>query len=175
MKTEDKGSVTFNTLYKRIFPVIMRVAYHITGDVDIAEEFCQEAFLRYYRRGIEIEDPEQIKYWLLRVVKNLCLNYVKRKGREKKAIERYANNKSDYYTTGEVEVLKDESSRKVRSALRSLPPSLGTVLILKEYAGLNYSEIATVMRISEGNVKVRVYRARKQLKGLLEREDPYVP
>lgn len=175
MKTQDNGSVTFQRLYNEIFPVIMRVAYHITADTDISEELCQEAFLRYYRRAIHIEDPEQIKYWLLRVVKNLCLNYVKRRGREKKALERYAKNKSDVHTSGETEALKNESSRQVRSALRSLPQSLGTVLILKEYAGLNYSEIAKVMRISEGNVKVRVHRARKQLKELLDREDPYVP
>ena len=175
MKKEDKGSVPFKIIYKEIFPVILRVAYHITGDMDVSEEFCQEALLRYHKRPDAIEDVNQIKFWLIRVVKNLSLNYVKRRGREKKALERYANDTGQNNTTGEIEALKDESARQVRSALRLLPSSLGTVLILKEYAGLNYNEIAKVMRISEGNVKVRVYRARKQLKQLLEREDPYVP
>lgn len=174
MKKEE-GPETFAALYKKLFPVLMKVAYHITGDMDVSEELCQEAFLRYHKRLVPLEDADQVKYWLLRVVKNLCLNFVKRRGREKKAVERYAKNDKTVPLSGETMVLKNEAFRQVRAALRALAPSLGTVLILKEYAGLQYSEIGKILRISEGNVKVRVYRARKELKELLDKEEPYVP
>ena len=48
------------------------------------------------------------------------------------------------------------------------------VLILREYAELNYKEIARMMGITEGNVKVRVYRAREQLSKLIGEDDVYM-
>ena len=49
------------------------------------------------------------------------------------------------------------------------------VLILKEYAELNYKEIGKTLGITEGNVKVRVFRAREQLSKLLGEDDVYLP
>jgi len=54
--------------------------------------------------------------------------------------------------------------------LEKLPENLRIVLILKEYGGLNYKEIGRSLGISEGNVKVRVFRARERLSGLLDAE-----
>ena len=65
--------------------------------------------------------------------------------------------------TGEQSVLKEEAKRKAVEALNSLPKHLREVLILKEYGNLNYKEIGKVLGISEGNVKVRVFRAREKL------------
>jgi RNA polymerase sigma-70 factor (ECF subfamily) len=58
----------------------------------------------------------------------------------------------------------------VLEALGQLPENLRIVLILKEYGELNYKEIGRALGISEGNVKVRVFRARERLAGLLEEE-----
>jgi RNA polymerase sigma-70 factor (ECF subfamily) len=49
------------------------------------------------------------------------------------------------------------------------------VLILKEYGDLNYKKIGQILGISEGNVKVRVFRGRERLAGLLKKDGPYVP
>ena len=55
-----------------------------------------------------------------------------------------------------------------------MPEKLKSVLVLKEYADLNYRQIAGILRISESNVKVRVHRARKMMESLLDREDIHV-
>ena len=49
------------------------------------------------------------------------------------------------------------------------------MIVLREYAGLNYGEIAKVLKISESNVKVRMHRARKELGAMLDREEVNVP
>ena len=59
-------------------------------------------------------------------------------------------------------------------ALELLPENLKTVLILKEYGELNYKEIGRALGISEGNVKVRVFRARERLAGLLKEDGSHV-
>jgi RNA polymerase sigma-70 factor (ECF subfamily) len=67
-------------------------------------------------------------------------------------------------------VLQEETRSLVQQALDRLPYKLRSVLVLKEYADLGYREISRILGISEGNVKVRVFRARERLALLLEDE-----
>jgi RNA polymerase sigma factor (sigma-70 family) len=70
--------------------------------------------------------------------------------------------------SGEKEVLKDEAKGIIKEALLELPYNLRVVLVLKEYGKMNYKEIGAALGISEGNVKVRVFRGRERLAKLLE-------
>jgi RNA polymerase sigma-70 factor (ECF subfamily) len=69
--------------------------------------------------------------------------------------------------TGETQVITKESISDIQKTLKKLPEHLWIVMILKEFALLNYEEIGRVLGISEGNVKVRVFRARIRLAALL--------
>ncbi|HUX12200.1 MAG TPA: RNA polymerase sigma factor [Spirochaetia bacterium] len=175
MDRQKKPGDDFKSVYETVFPIIIRIAYRITNDLDVAEEVCQEAFIRYYERGDAIPDAEQAKFWLIRVCKNLSLNYEKRKGRERRAYERVFREPKRTQDTGETLVLKDETSEAVQQALAALPEKLRIVLVLKEYANLSYKEIAAVVGISEGNVKVRVFRARERLADFLKEGGANVP
>ena len=62
-----------------------------------------------------------------------------------------------------------------KAALDKLPENLRVVLILREYAELNYKEIGRVLGITEGNVKVRIFRAREQLAKIIGENDVYLP
>ena len=64
--------------------------------------------------------------------------------------------------------LRRESAEEVQNALNLLPYNLRVVLILKEYEGLTYREIGSIIGITEGNVKVRVFRARAKLGNLFK-------
>jgi RNA polymerase sigma-70 factor (ECF subfamily) len=166
-----EGSVEeFNRLYDSIFPVLFRVAYHIANSEEAAEDLCQEAFFRLYEKKMLFPNAEEAKYWLIRVVKNAALNYAKRKERERRAYQRAFREFSQNQETGEAELLKKETQVEIREALKKLPPKLRMALVLKEYGELNYKEIGRVLGISEGNVKVRIFRARERLLGLLAAE-----
>jgi RNA polymerase sigma-70 factor (ECF subfamily) len=78
----------FRKLYNTAFPILFRVAYRIAGSKEAAEDLCQEAFFRLYEKNMVFPNPEEAKYWLIRVVKNAALNYAKRKDRERKAYQR---------------------------------------------------------------------------------------
>lgn len=77
--------------------------------------------------------------------------------------------------SGETEVLQAESIKSAQQALSKLPPKLKEVIVLKEYGDMNYKEIGKVVGITEGNVKVRVFRARKLLEEMLGADDVYLP
>jgi len=157
----------FKRLYDSTFQILFRVAYRITNNSEAAEDLCQESFFRLYERNMVFPNPEEAKYWLIRVVKNSALNYAKRKDRERKAYQRAFREDYRREETGEGVLVRKETSEEVQSALEKLPENLRMVLIFKEYAEMNYKEIGRVLGISEGNVKVRVFRARERLAALL--------
>lgn len=171
----ENANTRFERVYNDVYPILIRIAFRMTGNQDTAEELCQDAFIKYYERMAAIPNPEEAKYWLIRVLKNLALNYVKRKERERKAFDRAIREPKPEQTSGETEVMKSESINAVQNALETLPDNLRMVLVLKEYGNLNYKEIGSILGISEGNVKVRVYRARERLSAFFKREDIYVP
>jgi RNA polymerase sigma factor (sigma-70 family) len=157
-------------VYETLYPTLFRVAYRICGNRNKAEDICQEAFIKYFERAEPLPDLEQTKYWLIRVLRNLALNHEKKRSRESKAYQRLARNSRQYSESGEMEVLQEETRSVVQQALDRLPYKLRSVLVLKEYADLGYREISRILGISEGNVKVRVFRARERLAQLLEDE-----
>jgi len=74
----------------------------------------------------------------------------------------------------EDDILRSEAAQELRRHLSLLPDKLREVLVLKEYGGMNYKEIGKVLGISEGNVKVRAFRAREALLKRMKREDSHV-
>jgi RNA polymerase sigma-70 factor (ECF subfamily) len=157
----------FRSLYETAFPVLFRVAYRIAGSVEAAEDLCQDAFFRLYEKNMVFPNPDEAKYWLIRVVKNAALNYAKRKERERKVYQKAFREDTRETETGEQALLKQETQKEIQAALEKLPENLRIVLVLKEYGELNYKEIGRALGISEGNVKVRVFRARERLALLL--------
>ena len=162
------NAAEFRRIYESAFPILFRVAYRIARSEEAAEDLCQEAFFRLYEKNMVFPNPEEAKYWLIRVVKNASLNYAKRKERERKAYQKAFRENTRQEETGEGILIKKEDMAQVQKALDLLPENLRVVLVLKEYADLNYKEIGRVLNISEGNVKVRVFRAREKLAGLLK-------
>lgn len=76
--------------------------------------------------------------------------------------------------SGETALLKDETKQQVQRALEQLPEKLRITLQLCEYTDLNYKEIGRILGISEGNVKVRIFRAREGLAKIIGEENVYL-
>ncbi|MDR1858570.1 MAG: RNA polymerase sigma factor [Treponema sp.] len=157
----------FRELYNYAFPILYKVSYRITNLGEEAEDLCHNAFFRLHERNMVFPNHREATYWLIRVVKNDALNYAKREQRKRRAYQRFFKEDVRQMDTGEGELIKKETKEEVQDALNKLPKGLREVLILKEDIGWNYREIGKSMGISEGNVKVRVFRARKRLAVLL--------
>ena len=100
---------------------------------------------------------------------------MKRKERERKAYEKVLYEDHRKADSGETDLLKVESIKNAREALKKLPKNLQDVLLLREYADLNYKEIGKILGITEGNVKVRIFRAREQLVKLIGEDNVFLP
>ncbi len=168
MHEGETSSLSFEKVYETLYPVLFRVAYRIAGSQEKAEDLCHEAFIKYYERNQAFPDLDQTKYWLIRVVKNLTLNYEKKKSRERKAYQRFKKSRPQFSEPADVEIIREEEKSKVQKTLQQLPYNLRTALVLKEYSELSYREIGKILGISEGNVKIRIFRARKKILELLK-------
>lgn len=150
-------------LYDTAAPLLLRVAARITGSMESAEDVVHDSFARLVEKRIAFPSMDDAKFWLIRVVKNGALNYAKRKGREARAYERWWRGERESSSGADEETLRNESAEELKAGLDALPETLKSVLILKEYGGLSYKEIGRALGISEGNVKVRAFRAREAL------------
>ncbi|PIE97583.1 MAG: RNA polymerase subunit sigma-24 [Treponema sp.] len=175
MKMLDATSENdFKTIYEETMKTLYRVSYNIVRDESAAEDLCHDALIKMTQKEMKFPSINDAKYWLIRVVKNTSLNHAKRTGRERKAYARAFKEDTRKVETGEETLLKDETIKTVRAAVDLLPEKLRVVLQLIEYTDLNYKEIGRILGITEGNVKVRVFRAREQLSKLIGETDVYL-
>jgi RNA polymerase sigma-70 factor (ECF subfamily) len=172
--TEYAHPPSFDVVYETLFPIIYRVSLRVTGDREIAEDLCHEAFIKLMQRADLLPDLEQSKYWLIRVVKNLSLNYEKRRTREKAAYTRLTRMNTGVSESSEKQIMRQETRSDVQNALDALPFNLRAPLVFREYGDLSYREIGSILGISESNVKVRIFRARERLEKALGEGDAYV-
>ena len=165
----------FKKIYDATMQMLFKVAYRVVGDEEAAEDLVHDSLIKMHEKNLEFPSIDDAKFWLIRVVKNASLNYAKRKGRERRAYEKALHEDRRQVDSGETEYLKTDAQKRVLAALEKLPANLKMVLVLREYADLNYKEIGRVLGITEGNVKVRVFRAREQLSRIIGEEDVYLP
>lgn len=164
----------FRQLYNETFQLLFKIAIKIVEDEEAAEDLVHDSYIKTNEKKMVFPSMDDAKFWLICVVKNASLNYAKRKLREAKAYHKALIEGRQQMESGETEMLKEEAKEIALNALNKLPNNLKEVLVLKEYADMNYKEIGEQLGISEGNVKVRVFRAREQLAKLIGENDVYL-
>ncbi len=151
-------------------------ALYCLRDPDDAADLTQEAFLRLWRRGPEIDEP-RLAAWLMRVVRNLCIDHVRRRrtvvvhfGRpDPDALDQLPD--GDGPDTGPSHgVAQQESRREMMAALATLPPETRSIMLMHYWQGMKLHEIATALDLNLNSVKVRVHRARKALRAVLDEQ-----
>ena len=175
VKLDASNPVDFKKIYDATMQMLFRVSVRIVNDEEAAEDIVHDSLIKANEKQIVFPSINDAKYWLIRVVKNASLNYLKRKERERKAYEKVLYEDHRKSDSGETDLLKQESIKKAREAVEKLPENLKEVLMLREYGDLNYREIGKILGITEGNVKVRIFRAREQLVKLIGEDNVFLP
>jgi RNA polymerase sigma-70 factor (ECF subfamily) len=133
----------------------------LDGDRDDAADALQEAFIRAYDSLASCRDPGRFKAWLFRIVSNQCHNVRKRR-RGHLSLDRGSEPaaKADSECTEIAEVLE--------LAMKTLTEEQREAFVLKHVDGRSYAEIAELLGVGEDALKMRVYRARDELKKRIE-------
>lgn len=180
-KNNDSGELhcadsrDFRKIYDTTMTLLFKVSYKIVNDEEAAEDLVHDSYIKANEKAMVFPSMNDATFWLIRVVKNASLNYAKRKLREANAYHKALYEGRRQMDSGETDLLKQESKKIALEALNKLPEKLRQVLVLREYGDMNYKEIGRQLGITEGNVKVRVFRAREQLMKLIGEDDVYLP
>lgn len=143
---------------------VINVVYRMCGDAHLAEDAAQEAFIRAWRHLPRYRPQSPFHNWLYRIATNVALDVLRRE-REMVDIDDLAL--ADPEPGPEARLAEKERSEQVGRAVLALPPASRTVLVLREYEGLSYREIAEVLDIPMGTVMSRLNYARNRLRETL--------
>jgi len=165
---------SFNQLVLRWERPIYALAYRVIGRDEDARDVAQETFLRAFRALPGFKGQAKFSSWLYRIALNLCRDWIRRKKRtpivdmpeDVDFIEMAADQ-------GPVESIEDlvarnEMSRIVAEGMKLLPDEQRTAIVLKEYHGLTFQEIADLQGCPLSTVKTRLYQGLSVLRKQLE-------
>ena len=163
--------------FGRLVERYMRRAYYsalsLVGSREDALDLSQEAFVRAFRARQTL-DPERPFYaWLYQILRRLCFNFVRDRRTRLRNLEAagswLAAEAAGRQAVDPARALeRDEERRRVGAAIERLPAREREVLALKEFEGLTYREIASLVGIPIGTVMSRLYSARQRLADALE-------
>jgi RNA polymerase sigma-70 factor (ECF subfamily) len=150
----------------------MNAAYNLArwlagNDAD-AQDVVQEAYLRAFKflGGFRGGDSRS---WLLRIVRNAFYDWLKRNRREETGtpFDEELHSAADETGTPDILLLEKGDHELMRKALEDLPFDFREILVLREFEGLSYKEIADIAEVPLGTVMSRLARAREHLRTLL--------
>jgi RNA polymerase sigma-70 factor (ECF subfamily) len=166
---------SFNQLILRWERPIYALAYRTIGREEDARDVCQETFLRAFRALPAFRGQAKFSSWLYRITLNLCRDWVRR---ERRAPLVQAPEGTDLVELAgaaqPVESIEDlvarhDLSRAVEAAMARLPEEQRSAIILKEYHGLTFQEIADLSGCPLSTVKTRLYQGLTVLRRELAR------
>jgi RNA polymerase sigma-70 factor (ECF subfamily) len=164
----------FDVLVARWEDRIRGAAYRFLGSEEEAKDVAQEAFLKAYRALGGFKREARFSSWLYQIATNLCRDRLRRRRtRGTVSLEEMEETGGAIVETrpgADDRLLQEDLARAVRRAIHTLAEEQREVVILKEYEGLTFLEIAQALDVPVSTVKTRLYRGLGQLRLRLERE-----
>ena len=162
----------FNMLVRRWERQIYGLSLRMLGRDEEAKDATQETFLSAYRNLPKFRGEAKFSSWIYRIALNICNTKLRSRARITISIEdqREANG---FEPAADIEDLSDNIQQQqvaghVRRALQGLPPEMRQVIVMKEYEGLKFVEIAEILGIPLSTVKTRMYTGLSELRKRLE-------
>jgi len=165
---------SFNQLVRRWERPIYALAYRTIGRDEDARDVVQETFLRAFRSIKGFKGQAKFSSWLYRIALNLCRDWMRRERRNPVMLAPEGVDLIEMATeSGPTESIEELVGRNVMSeavarAMRVLPEEQRTAIILKEYQGMTFQEIAEMIDCPLSTVKTRMYQGLSVLRRELE-------
>lgn len=161
------NSSAFNTLVEQWQDSIHSFSYRFFYDTDDAKEITQKTFIRVYQNLDQLDDPGKFSSWIYRIAKNLCLDELKRAGRQKSSSLELDKTERLHTDSPLAKMETKELGEWIQKALLAIPYEQRVVIIMKEYEELTFKEIAEILDEPESTVKSRLYYGFKKLREIL--------
>jgi len=178
-----KGDVgAFNTLVWRWEKPMFNFIYRTIGNEETAKDICQTTFIRVFKEMRNLRDPEKFSPWIYRIALNLCRDKFKR--RKNRHLFHLGNFMHDDESSNPIRDMPDQDTKTpdelchhqqigeiLKQALMVLPEEQRVVIVMKQYQGLKFTEIAGILKQPLNTVKSRLYYGLRTLRKILEESE----
>ncbi len=164
-KFNEGNEFAFKTLVHRHKEKVRNIIYLVLGNTDQIDDISQNVFISVYKNLKFFRFESLFTTWLHRITVNKCRDHMRRV-----KIKNFFTG----FSTDEIDIPVDEREHNfdihelVRKAVAELPEKLKIPLVLKDFEGFSYQEIAEALNTEVGTVKSRIFRAREGLRKILE-------
>ena len=165
--------------YKRIY----NYSFKYVSEHDLAAEIAQKTFISMFRNVRKLKDPDSFKPWLYRIATNLCHEEARKQKRNKtisysgedadktEQVVMHVQDSKERFYDPERSYQQKELEKALLEAMSEISEEHRSVVIMKEYEGFKFREIAEVIGVSENTVKTRLYAGLKNLKEILKKNN----
>jgi RNA polymerase sigma-70 factor, ECF subfamily len=162
----------FSLLVRRWERQIYCLTLRMLGRDEEAKDATQETFLSAYRNLSKFRGEAKFSSWIYRIALNVCNTKLRSRSKVTISLDEQREN-TGFELAADIDDLsegiqQEQVARHVRRALSGLPPEMRQVIIMKEYEGLKFSEIAGILGIPISTVKTRMYTGLNELRKRLE-------
>lgn len=163
--------IKFHAVYEECRDPVYGYLLYMTKDIQLAEDLTQETFLKIFLNMRKFKGESSVRTWALRIARNTFLTYAKKKRPSLLEEQEIETDENTYQSTPEERMIRMEEGVQIQKALLALNEQDRTLLLLRDYEELSYEEIASVLGISVGVLKSRLYRARQKFRKLYYAEE----
>lgn len=171
-RVQEGDRTAFRVLIDRYEGMVFDLTNQYANQPEDVEDLAQDIFLKAYRRIDDLRNPDQFASWLYGIALNQCRDYVKNVRRETYPFSRTGQEDADIVAreteAQDERLIAEERGEQLWAALEELSSTYATPFLLKYRDGLTYTAMSKRLDVSVSALKVRVHRARKKLRKLLE-------
>ncbi len=158
-------------IYDDYYERVKKFIFALVKDEWVADDLIQETFIKVQKNLHQLREESKLSSWIFKIAYNHCQDHFRKTGRSSQK-ELVLSEKKGILSEPlfQREFEQHQMSACVQDKIRLLPESYQTVLVLFDLMEFSHQEIAEILDISIENVKVRLHRARRKLKTVLEEE-----
>lgn len=166
-------NVSFRNDVLPLKDVLYRLALRITLSHEEAEDIVQDTLIKVWNRRDEWQTLESIEAYSMTICRNLALDAIKKKDNNNESLEQRIAETS-YQTSDPHELMiRKDRVEMVKQLVNRLPEKQRSCLQLRDFEGKTYKEIAEILAITEEQVKVNIFRARRSIKQQFDKAENY--
>ena len=169
-RAQNGDTKALEELIRRVQKQVYALFYHLVDKKEDTADLTQEALIKMAKNLYQLKNPKNFKNWLNQIITNLYYDFAKKNPNKfiEVSDEKFNEIKDKLGCEPGEKCFFSEIEKLIKIALMTLPKNLRIALILREFEGLSYNDIAKLTKTAVGTVKSRISRARIKLQDELK-------
>lgn len=172
-----QNQAALRELFDRFEKPVFNTLWRILGNTQDAEEALSDVFVKVWRSADKFKGDSKFTTWLYRITTNTARDYLRSRAVKSK-LKTQSMERADGSTlevpapesnNPEAVLMASTDNHEINDALNDLSVDDRTLIVLYHLQSLDYDEVSRITGIAPKNLKVRLFRARQRLKGILEK------